>query len=121
MKLEMIHLILELRKIASIPPDAFEREYFQCLGPVYQAREVNKAVELLEFAINRALDIVAPLKKIQTRINYAPWMTEEILSKLKLRDTARKKAIQTGDPEDWEDFKFLRKNARNLCSSQKAK
>ena len=43
MKLEMIHLILELRKIASIPPDAFEREYFQCLGPVYQAREVNKA------------------------------------------------------------------------------
>ena len=113
--------ILELRKIASIPPDAFEREYFQCLGPVYRARDVNKAVELLEFAINRALDIVAPLKKIQTRINYAPWMTEEILSKLKLRDSARKKAIKTGDPEDWEDFKFLRKNARNLCNSQKAK
>ena len=75
-------------------------------------------MDLLEFAISRALDIVAPLIRFQSKPNHAKWMTEEIKGLIKIRDTARDLAVQTGETEDWNFFKELRKEVRNKCNKE---
>ena len=47
------------------------------LDEVLNCTDVNLAAEILTTKLSEILDIMAPVKKFQTRTNYAPWMSKE--------------------------------------------
>ena len=57
----------------------------------------------------KALNVVAPLKRVQTREHYAKWLTPELSVKIQRRNAMRKRAERTGIKADWRVFKDYRK------------
>ena len=78
------------------------------LEEVLACSDVNDATELFVDKISRVLDEMAPIKTIQTRTNYVPWLSEDTKKLQKEKIDAQKKAATTDNPEDWREFRSLR-------------
>ena len=78
------------------------------LNEVLDCTDVNAAAELLVNKLNSVLDDMAPVKTIQTRKKYVPWLTEETKNLQESRNKAQEKATMTDLPEDWRQFRALR-------------
>ena len=89
------------------------------LDEVTKCTDVNDAAEMLLHKITSVLDEMAPVKTIQTRSNYAPWLTEDTKSLQAERDAAQEKAAQSDTPEDWRLFRSLRNQATARSRSDK--
>jgi hypothetical protein len=72
---------------------------------------VNKAAELLVNKLTNILDELAPIKTVQTRTNYAPWLANETKELQKERNEAQAKAAQSNEAEDWRQYRSLRNQA----------
>ena len=46
------------------------------LGEVFACTDVNTAAEMITSKISKVLDEMAPVKTIQTRTNYVPWLSD---------------------------------------------
>ena len=57
----------------------------------------------------KALNVVAPMKRVQTRSHYAKWLTEELRLKIQRRNVMRLRAERTRDKADWKVFRDYRK------------
>ena len=66
------------------------------------------ATEILTSKLTGVLDEMAPVKKIQTRNNYAPWLGKETKLLKDKREAAHEKAAETQRQEDWRLFRGLR-------------
>ncbi len=55
-----------------------------------------------------------PYKEVTIRPNDKPWYNSEIRRTTKLRDKARKKAIETRGVDDWNKYKSLRNKVNNM-------
>ena len=75
--------------------------------------DLEMAVNMVSEKLNKILDEMAPVKVIQVRTNYAPWMSRETKQKIKERDKAQEKASVTKNTEDWEEYKRLRNTINN--------
>ena len=64
------------------------------------AQDVNHTVELLTHNINVVLNELAPLKKRFMKTS-AHWMTPELRSRIKIRNSLRFKAVKTKQDQDW--------------------
>ena len=53
---------------------------------VYLSDDIDTAVNLVSAKLNKILDAMAPVKVIQVRSNYAPWVSAETKQKMKERD-----------------------------------
>ena len=84
------------------------------LEEIKECQNVDYAAELLVKKLAAILDHMAPIRKIQTRKNYAPWLSTDTKNIQLKRNDAQKKASQSGDPEDWRQFRSL----RNLATSK---
>ena len=73
----------------------------------------NLDVAVYEFnaTIRKILDVMAPIRTIQHRKHYAAWLEKDTLTEMDKRDTAQKRASESGSREDWELYKSL----RNKC------
>ena len=106
------------RAIKKIPPGEFERVFCSSrIYEVYRALDVNEALACLEFKIIRALNVVAPVKRVKTREHYAAWLTPELLVKIKRRNAMRKRAEKSKLKEDWKIFKDFQKTLSKLLRS----
>jgi hypothetical protein len=63
---------------------------------------------MLLHKITSVLDEMAPVKTIQTRSNYASWLTEETKTLQAERNAAQEKAAESDRTEDWRLFRSLR-------------
>ena len=81
---------------------------------------MNDATKILVDKISKVLDEMAPIKTIQTRTNYVPWLSEDTKDLQHERDDAQKKASHTDDPEDWRLFRSLRNLVTSRSRSDKA-
>ena len=70
------------------------------LEEVLDCSDTNEAAELLVNKLNKVLDNMAPVRTIQTRSKYAPWLSEETKDLQTQRNAAQKTAAQTDLPED---------------------
>ena len=80
---------------------------------IYLCEDVNTAVELLSSKITFILDTMAPMKTIQVRTRYAPWLSKQTIQLMKERDQQQKTASETKKREDWWKFKALRNQINN--------
>ena len=69
----------------------------------------SQTLKVFEDVVHKALDMVAPEKKVYINPKYVPYMNDEIKDLIKERDDARKKAILTESYEDWQYFRELRR------------
>ena len=80
---------------------------------VYLCNDVDEAVEIFSNKITEILDVMAPMKTIQVRTNYSPWLSKETLELMKVRDELQKLASETKCREDWKRYKEARNKVNN--------
>ena len=81
---------------------------------VYTCENVEEAVKIMTRKISSILDKMAPIKNIQVRTKYAPWMSENTKQRLKERNEAQKIAVETNDGSDWARYKTMRNNVNTI-------
>ena len=59
---------------------------------LYLTEDVDQAVRMLSDKLLPILDATAPMKTIQVRTRYAPWLSKKTLQLIKERDDQQKKA-----------------------------
>ena len=98
------------RSVKKIPEGAFEHVFCNSrVHEIYSSETVDDAVSSLEQKIVKTLNVVALVRRVQTRAYYAKWLTEDLKLKIKRRNAMRLKAERTGDRADWNVFKAYRK------------
>ena len=70
--------------------------------------------------ITAAINIIAPMKTVQIRNNYAPYLTEQTKGEMKNRDANKKKAHISGEKKDWDEYKILRNKIKNNRKRRKS-
>ena len=68
---------------------------------IYLTEDVEEAVDKLTKGITEILDIMAPVKIIQVRNNYLPWMSNVTKKNIQLRNELLKKAKVTSKESNW--------------------
>ena len=81
---------------------------------------MEKAVQLLTSNINRVLDQFAPVRTVQMRSRYAPWLSSETKAIMKERDAAQVQASYSNHPDDWRLFRNLRNTVTRRMRNEKA-
>ena len=79
-----------------------------CFEKVFESNEIDEATKLFTDAFKEVLDKHAPLKIIQNRVNYQPYVTDEIKKIMEARDMLKEKAAQSGDIKDHDEYKVKR-------------
>ena len=69
------------------------------LEEIFEHCDVNLAAELLDAKLKLVLDELAPIRSVQTRANYAPWLEKETKQLQERRNKAHKKAAESGEEE----------------------
>ena len=97
------------RTFKDFDDDKFKERLSNCgLEEILSCYNVDNASEILTNKLTEVLDIMAPIKKIQTRKNYVPWLSKETKLLKDKREAAQEKAAETDHPEDWQLFISLR-------------
>ena len=65
-------------------------------------------INLFSDKLTGILDRLAPVKTIQTRNKYVPWLAKETNNLMEQRDLAQGRAANSRFQEDWQQFKKLR-------------
>ena len=86
---------------------------------VYMCEDASQATEILTKKLNSVLDRMAPVKKVQIRQNYAPWVTDACKSEMAARDAAQARAKNSGLDTDWEAFRAVRNSVTRKVRKQK--
>ena len=88
---------------------------------VYCCDKVEDAIELLTSKISKILDEMAPVKVIQNRKYYAPWLSVYTKELMKVRDVAFEKFHTSQLDEDWHQYKIVRNKVANRLKYEKVK
>ena len=88
---------------------------------LYQTTTVDSAVNILTTKLTQILDKLAPIKTIQIRTNYSPWLSERTKDLMTERNSAQQYASVTKLPEDWNKYKGLRNTVNNRLKNEKDK
>ena len=75
---------------------------------LYCSQDPEEAATLLTNKLTIILDTMAPLKTIQVRNKYAPWLSQDTKQLMKERNKAQETAAKTRDIDDWRLYKSLR-------------
>ena len=86
---------------------------------VYLCEDLESAVNMVSTKLNLILDEMAPVKVVQVRTHYAPWVSKEMKQKIKTRNDAQKKAAETQSEEDWQTYRKLRNYITNNLKNEK--
>ena len=62
------------------------------------------------------VNIHAPLRTRLARTKKAPWINSEFKKGMRERNDAKRNAMASNDPRDWEKYKKLRKTIKEITS-----
>ena len=86
---------------------------------IYSCDDANVATDLLSNDLNKILDDMAPIKTIQVRNKYCPWLSKETKTLQEERNHLHQKAAESNDPNDWKAFKQVRNKVTNRLKHEK--
>ena len=102
------------RSYKNFNPGDFVAAVQQCSWlDLYLCEDVDSAVRLLSDKITFILDAMAPMRTVQVRKKYAPWLSTTTLDLMKERDRVQKLASETGDRDVWKTYKNIRNTINN--------
>ena len=100
---------MEIRNLKKMEKADFEELWNEMdHNDFWSQSDVDEAVELFVHKIHTCLNVLAPLRKVVIRSNQAPYMTPNLLSKIKERKQLWKIYSTSGLPEDLVKFKKFR-------------
>ena len=86
---------------------------------LYACDDVEMALQMLTDNLTKILDEMAPIRTIQIRENYAPWLSSETKQLMAERDHAQKIAADTESENDWKLFKRIRNRVNAILRNEK--
>ena len=86
---------------------------------LYSCGDPERAVNILTGKLTTILDQMAPVRTIQVRSKYAPWLSDNTKQLLKRRNEAQKVASQTKHLDDYRQYKALRNQATSIMRQEK--
>ena len=75
---------------------------------VFECEDIDDAVRVFTDSFRMVLDKHAPVKIIQNRVNYQPYISEDIKREMLERDNLKEKAAETGNSDDYNNYKTQR-------------
>ena len=84
---------------------AKDQGYFE---DMHNTEDINIAGDIFTNTYNEVLNRHAPIKTIQNRTNYVPYISEEIKDIMKVRNDLKVEAAKTGDIQIFNDYKVKR-------------
>ena len=81
--------------------------------------DVEIALKTLTEDLTAILDKMAPIRTIQIRKHYAPWLSTETKKLMSERDLAQKIAIESNLECDWSTFRRLRNKVNQILKTEK--
>ena len=91
------------------------------LDEILSYTDVNEAAGLLDHKLNTILDKLEPIKTVQTRSHYVPWLGDATKNIQNRRNAAQAKAAESAKPEDWCLYKSLRNQAVAMSRADERK
>ena len=86
---------------------------------LYSCDDRDKAAEILTCKLTTILDQMAPVRTIQVRTKYAPWLSDNTKDLIKNRNEAHKIASETKSQDDYRLYKSLRNQATAKMRQEK--
>ena len=86
---------------------------------IYMSNDVNVAVNSITQKVTLILDKYAPVRTIQVRTRYAPWLTEVTKQAVQKRNAAQQIAQISKDPDKVREYKNLRKSVTSMIRRDK--
>ena len=87
---------------------------------LFQTENVDLAVEIFSKKFTSILDRLAPVRTIQTRRKYVPWLSQETRILMQQRDQAQTRAASTRSQEDWMSYKRLRNQVTSRLRTEES-
>ena len=87
---------------------------------LYACDDASQAACILTSKLTNILDTMAPVRRIQIRTKYAPWLSAESKSWIKERDAAQSKSALSGDIDDWRKYKNIRNTTTARLRAEKS-
>ena len=110
--------VVTMRNYDKVEKDDFDKHWHMS-NPheIFDSEDIERQIDIFEFKVRHVLDIVAPVKKFQTKENYAPWVNSDLKKEMRKRDVMRKEAINGGS---WAAFKDKKREVRrSLAKAEK--
>ena len=86
---------------------------------LYMCESPSQAAELLTSSLSTILDQMAPIRTIQVRKKYVPWLSPDTKELMKQRDAAQAKAAESKCQDDWRLYKNLRNTTTARVRAEK--
>ena len=86
---------------------------------LYQCEDLNHAVHIFSTSLKQILDRMAPVRKIQVRTRFAPWLSNETKTLMRERDYAQLRASESEITDDHLKYKSLRNRVNNRLRKEK--
>ncbi|KAI8505783.1 hypothetical protein Bbelb_161360 [Branchiostoma belcheri] len=86
---------------------------------VYNFDDVNQATEMFSDILQDTCDRHAPIRKFTVRSSAAPWLTQDILELMEMRNEAKREAKTSGLESDWAVYRKLRNAVVSACRKAK--
>ena len=86
---------------------------------LYQATDVNKAVDIFTKKVSHVLDQVAPVKTFQTSSKYCPWLTQETKVLIKEINKVQENLSKNKNHENFKKFRKLRNGVTKALRNDK--
>ena len=132
------HLILMVEKVTKVKletPEPFQIRSFKnytkenicqtldlgLLDSLLDLSDTELVANVLIGHISEAIERIAPLKMIQPRAQYVPYLSKETKSKMANRDKLRWEALKTGNEEDMKEYKKMKNSTLKQQRSDKKK
>nr|CAH7760131.1 unnamed protein product [Callosobruchus chinensis] len=113
-------VLKHIRNYKSIDVESFRSDLAnKKVNEVIYIRDIDKKIDYLNSAILSVLDVHAPYKLMRFTKKPAPWLTDNLRLIMNLRDTAKKKFIQTQTVESWNEYKKARNFATQAVKNEK--
>ena len=112
--------IIKKRCYKNFKPEEFIQELKNIRWwEIYSCNDVNEAVRMLTEKLTFILDRLAPIRSIQVRQKYCPWLSQQTKDLIHERNQAQKTASETQNNDDWNNYKRLRNTVNNRLKHEK--
>ena len=89
-------------------------------SPILNTDDIELAGDIFSEVFNRILDHHTPVKVIQNRSNYVPYISEEINNAMEERNKLKEEAAQSGDKDIYKKYKLKRNEVSTHLKSAEA-
>lgn len=113
--------LIKIRQYKKMNIDQFINDIISINWDRYQLiPNVHDACDFLNSEFTEVVDKHAPLKTTKVKGRHLPWITSDLITIFRQRDTAWATFRKSKDPADWEKYRQLRNTSKTMTRNAKS-